>query len=97
MSNKTTLQVGRKSDIYVLCVSFAHNVSAKDWYVAIVSTTVETSNPEAELEPGMRLLGPVSEKFVSVSDLYVPKASGTEDNVSQSFCLIGFVFFMKEV
>jgi len=80
-------QVGRKSDIYVLCVSFAHNVSAKDWYVAIVSTTVETANPEAELEPGLRLLGPVAEKFVNVSDLYVPKEGEEKDNifVSASF------------
>jgi len=80
-------QVGRKSDIYVLCVSFAHNVAAKDWYVALVSTTVETSNPEAELEPGMRLLGPVSEKFVSVADLHAPQDDKNEDNiyVSSSF------------
>ena len=69
----------------MLCVSFAHNVSAKDWYVALVSTTVETANPEAELEPGMRLLGPVSEKFVSVSDLYVPSEDGQTDNVSLLF------------
>ena len=53
--------------------------------MALVSTTVETNNPEAELEPGMRLLGPVSEKFVSVSDLYVPIDDGKKDNVSWNF------------
>ena len=32
--------------------SFAHNVVPKDKWLAFVSTTVETSNPEAELAPG---------------------------------------------
>ena len=49
-------------DIYVCCVSFAHNVAAKDYYVAMVSTTVETANPEDELKPGLDLLGPIKEK-----------------------------------
>lgn len=50
------------TDIYVCCVSYAHNVAAKDHYIAIVSTTVETSNPEEELKPGLSLLGPIVEK-----------------------------------
>ena len=50
------------ADIYVSCVSFAHNVAAKGHYIAMVSTTVETSNPEEELKPGIDLLGPVLEK-----------------------------------
>ena len=46
------LQVNRKSDIYVFCCSAAHDVVAKDKWIAFVSTTVETANPEAELLPG---------------------------------------------
>ena len=49
-------------DIYVAMVSSTHNVCAKDVYVAIVSTIVESSNPEAEIEPGLKLLGPVFDK-----------------------------------
>lgn len=45
-------QVNRRSDIYVFCCSHAHNVVPKDKWLAFVSTTVETSNPEAELAPG---------------------------------------------
>jgi len=52
----------RISDIYVAMVSSTHNVCAKDVYVAIVSTIVETNNPEAEIEPGLKLLGPVFDK-----------------------------------
>lgn len=74
-------QVGRNSDIYVSCVSFAHNVSSQGHYIAMVSTTVETSNPEEELRHGLQVLGPIVEKFVSISDLYVPTDDGHESSV----------------
>ena len=48
------------------CVSFAHNVSAQGHYIAMVSTNVETSNPEEELRPGLQLLGPILDKCVIV-------------------------------
>jgi len=35
-------QTGRKSDIYVMMVSSVHNVCKKGYYVAIISTNVET-------------------------------------------------------
>jgi len=50
------------SDIYIAMVSSTHNVCAKDVYVAIVSTIVETKKPEAEIEPGLKLLGPIFDK-----------------------------------
>lgn len=74
-------QVGRNSDIYVLCVSSNHNIAPNGWFVALVSTTVETANPHAELEPGLNLLGPIHEKFISVSDLMVPKEETVNDNI----------------
>ncbi|KAJ3188512.1 Rab GDP dissociation inhibitor alpha [Irineochytrium annulatum] len=72
-------QVGRKQDIYIAAISGAHSVCHKDYHVAIVSTTVETANPEKEVDAGIALLGPVVEKFVSVTDLYEPLADGTAD------------------
>lgn len=50
------------SDIYVSLVSYTHQVAAKGWFVAMVSTTVETDNPEAEIAPGLNLLGPIKQK-----------------------------------
>ena len=44
------------------CVSFAHNVASKGHYLAMVSTTVETADPEKELKPALDLLGTVREK-----------------------------------
>jgi Rab GDP dissociation inhibitor len=53
-------------------VSFAHAVCAKDLYIAIISATVETNNPEAEIAPAKELLGSIREMFISVSDLHEP-------------------------
>lgn len=74
-------QVNRRNDIYIAMVSSTHHVCAKDIYVAIVSTIVETDKPELEIAPGLNLLGPIHEKFVSVSPLYVPTTSGEADNI----------------
>ncbi|KAJ2958326.1 hypothetical protein NQZ79_g6067 [Umbelopsis isabellina] len=74
-------QIGRKHDVYIACVSSAHNVCAKDKWLAIVSTIVESDKPEQELEAGIKLLGPVQEKFISVSPLEEPVADGKADNV----------------
>jgi Rab GDP dissociation inhibitor len=55
-------QVKRKNDIYVCMVSFAHAVASAGKYIAIASTTVETSNPLQELAPGISLLGDIMER-----------------------------------
>lgn len=67
-----TCYVLAAADMYVFCCSYAHNVAANNKWIAFVSTTVETDNPEAELAPGLALLGPVDEKFVVVSDVHEP-------------------------
>lgn len=76
-------QVGRKHDIYIGCVSYTHNVAAKNFYLAIVSTTVETNreNAENEIQVALRLLGPIKRKFVSISDMYEPTEDGKDTNV----------------
>ncbi|CAO3630877.1 unnamed protein product [Cunninghamella echinulata] len=74
-------QLGRKHDVYVACVSNNHYVCPKDVYLAIVSTIVETDEPEKEIEDGLKLLGPIHEKFVSVLDIEEPLADGTKDQV----------------
>ncbi|KAJ1985478.1 Rab GDP dissociation inhibitor alpha [Dimargaris cristalligena] len=93
-------QVNRKNDIYIACVSASHNVCAKDYYLAIVSTIVETEIPEKEILPGLQLLGPITEKFVSVSDINVPLEDGTKDQVfiSKSYDASShFVSIMEDI
>lgn len=49
----------------------------------MVSTTVETANPEAEIQPGLALLGPIKQRFLQISDVYEPLEDGTKSQVSQ--------------
>ena len=63
--------MNRKHDIYVCSVSDAHCVASKGHFLALVATTVETNNPEAELQPGIEILGPLIQKFVTVEDVKV--------------------------
>jgi len=74
-------QVGRKSDIYVTMTSYTTQVASKGWFIAMVSTTVETDNPEAEIQPGINLLGPIKQKFLQVSDVFEPVEDGTDSQV----------------
>lgn len=74
-------QTNRKHDIYVCCTSFAHKTAPQDKYIAIVATTVETQNPEAEVKIGLDLLNPILDRFVSITDYYEPLEDGTKDNV----------------
>jgi len=75
-------QVGRKSDIYVGLISFAHNVAPKGKYIAICSTTVETDKPQQELQPAISLFNKnVLEIFYNVVDTYEPLNDGKQDKV----------------
>lgn len=62
-------------------ISSAHNVAAQGKYIAIVSTTVETNDPEKELKPALDLLTPIEQKFVSISDQYAPTDMGADSQV----------------
>lgn len=68
-------------------VSDVHNVCKKGFFIAILSTNVETNNPQKELDPAFEVIGPVLEKFFTVSDTYVPTDDGNTDNIyiSNSF------------
>ncbi|CAJ2513805.1 Uu.00g019240.m01.CDS01 [Anthostomella pinea] len=76
-------QVGRKNDIYVACVSSAHNVCPKGYYIAIVSTIAESSaNHHLELQPGLDRLGRIEEQFMGAPiPLYEPITDGKKENI----------------
>lgn len=74
-------QTGRKSDIFINMVSYAHAVCANGLYVAMVSTIVETKDPESEIQVALDLLGDILEQFTTISDLYEPVQDGTETNL----------------
>lgn len=76
-------QINRKNDIYVACVSSAHNVVPSGMWLAIVSTMLEGngSNPETEIQAALKLLGPIEEKVSYVSDMYEPVDDGRASHV----------------
>ena len=78
---KLWFYLNAKKDIYVCCVSYTHKISSNGWFLAIVSTTVETNDPHSEIKPGLDLLGPIEQKFVSISDLYEPNDDGTKSQI----------------
>lgn len=79
-------QIKRKNDIYIMMVSAVHCISKKDYYVAIVSTTVQTNNPHQEIEAALELVGSIKEKFVTISDRYVPTGKSKDGLfISDSF------------
>ncbi|CAH1441244.1 unnamed protein product [Lactuca virosa] len=73
-------QLGRKSDMYLFCSSYSHNVAPKGKFIAFVSTEAESDQPEIELKPGLDLLGPVDEIFYDVYDRYEPCNEPSLDN-----------------
>jgi len=87
-NNENSLQIilpqremKRKNDIYVMAISSEFHVVPKGKYMAIVSSNVETSEPEKELEKALALLGPVEQKFISIVDEYIPLTDGKKDGI----------------
>jgi len=72
---------GRNSDVYISVISSEHQVAAPGKYVAMIQASVETSDPQGELEFAAKLLPKPEESFFWVSDLYEPTGSGLDDNV----------------
>ena len=58
-----------------------HCVCQKGYYLAIISTVVETNSPIDELKPAFQLIGDVLETFVTVSDEWEPVEEEFVDNV----------------
>ena len=76
-------QIGRPSDTYVFCCSYAHAVAPRGKWLAFVSSAVDPRlppgapvDPEAELAAGLALLGPVDERFFTVSEVREPVPAG---------------------
>lgn len=62
-------------------VSHAHAVCSQGLYIAIVSTTVETDDPEKEIQPAITLLGNVLEMFIQISDVHEPTNDASEESL----------------
>ena len=80
-------QVGRVNDVFVCSMGHGLQATANGIFVAIVSTISEKANPDEDILPGLRVLGPILTRFTSVSTTYEPVADGSADKcyISKSF------------
>ena len=74
-------QVNRKNDIFIAVLNSTHSVCKKGYYLAIISTNVETKDPKAELQPAMDIIGQPLETFDKISDIYEPVDTSFKDNI----------------
>lgn len=93
-------QVNRINDVFVCCMGNTLSVSAPGMYIAIVSTIAEKNNgasPEEDIAPGLSLLGPILQKFTSLSTVYEPLHDGSNDHCYIAKSLDGTSHFEKDV
>jgi len=75
-------ELKRQNDMYILQLSGDNKVCPDGMFIAIVGTVVENfANPEADLAPGLAVLGNVLDTFVSVSDIFEPLDNGVGSKV----------------
>jgi len=74
-------QIGRQNDIYISCVSFAHNVAPTGKYIVMVSTIVETQDPRSEIAAAFAILGNVMHSFYNVQPVYEYKNDPSVDGI----------------
>eukprot|EP00941_MAST-03F_sp_MAST-3F-sp1_P002598 g2598.t1 len=86
----------REHDVYITVVGSAQYVATRGFYVAIVSTTVETSNPSAEVQIGIDLINGrqerqgrknIVERFDNITATYAEAEPSKDDHcyISRSY------------
>lgn len=77
-------QVKRHNDIYVVVLDHSHNVAPNGFFIGIVSTTMETQDPESEIIPGLDVLGGPGNilcRFTNICDVMAPTDPDAPDNI----------------
>ena len=74
-------EICRKNDILITVLNSEYHICQKGYYLAIISTLVETDHPEYEIEPAINIIGPYLKKFDKISDILVPNDNTFQDNV----------------
>lgn len=75
---------GRKSDIYISCVSHEQKIAPKPVHVVMISGNVSSDDEKtakSELKVARALVGKALQEFFEVSPLYAPSGEVGKDNV----------------
>jgi Rab GDP dissociation inhibitor len=68
-------------DIFIATLNHTHCVCQKGYYLAIISTVVETDKPLDELKPAFDLIGKRLDDFVTITDEFEPVSTNFDDGV----------------
>lgn len=74
-------QINRKNDIFILLLNYSDCVCKKGFYLAIISTVVETNDPYEEIKIAKFIIGSILEEFITICDIYEPIDNNFEDNI----------------
>lgn len=74
-------QLKRSHDIYIIALSHVHCVVPQGYYLAIISTVIETDNPVNELDFPFKLIGPRLDTTINISEVFEPLNDGRENNI----------------
>lgn len=75
-------------------ISSAYNVVAQGKHLTTINTTVETREYEQKIRPALGLLALPDQKFVTISDCYIPADLGTESQTLRYFNSPPFSFLL---
>lgn len=75
--------VNRHHDVYLSCYGAGHKTAPEKFYIAIASTTVESTpeTAERELASAFELMGPALHRFTSVSPVMAPVDEGSASGI----------------
>lgn len=65
-------EASRKNNIYISCVSNMHGVAPEGYYIAIITTKVETTNPKHEIKYALDMLGDIIYQFWNIESVFTP-------------------------
>lgn len=63
-----------------MMIGQAHGVCKKGFFLAIISTTSESTNPDLDLKIAYDIIGPIKYKFITEEVMYEPIALNSQNN-----------------
>ena len=90
-------EINRKNDIYIVVLNYSNCVCKNGFYLAIISTIIETNEPYQEINIAKSIIGNILEEFITISDIYEPIDTNFEDNIYITSSFDSFIHFQYDI
>ena len=90
-------EINRKNDIFIIVLNYTNCVCRNGYYLAIISTIIETEQPYEEIKVAKSIIGNILEEFVTVCDIYEPIDKNFEDNIYVTSSFDSFIHFQYDL